>query len=185
MKSFSSPRAGRPVKARVSTVVVRAGSASAARCVADAPLSSVRNKTVPTIAACAPARSTAAICADVDRPPAAMIGSGTAAATWATNSVIATSASGTCGLKVPECPPAPMACTASRSAPASAAARASRAFVTVWITALPTPCSAAMTAAPGRPKVKLTSGTGWANSTSILSRQLSSSSRGSAGSVTP
>ncbi len=48
VKTLGTARAGRPVKARVSTVGPRPGSAMAARCTADAPLSSLRSSAVPT-----------------------------------------------------------------------------------------------------------------------------------------
>lgn len=85
-----------------------------------------------------------------------------------------------CGVRVPECPPAADAWTASASAPDSAAARASAAEVTVWTTRLPAARSAETTEASGMPKVKLTTGTGSESSRATLSAQWSSSSTASA-----
>ena len=60
-----------------------------------------------------------------------MSGSVVAARTWASSSVIGVGGGICSGVNVPECPPAAEACTARASTPASAAAFASAAEVTV------------------------------------------------------
>ena len=177
------------MNARVRTVPVRAGSASAARWVAEVPASAHRSSAVPTATAVAPAASAAATSASVPMPPAATTGRSTAARTAATRSGSGTSGTGSRGVSVPECPPAAADWTTSASRPASAAALASAAEVTVWTSTAPVARSAARSAAGGMPKVKLTTPTGCARSTSILSCQPSGSPGGSstgvAGSVIP
>ena len=76
-KRLTTPRAVRPVNARVSAV--GAPEASASRCAGDVPASGVRISAVPSCAAAAPAASTAAIERPVARPPVATSGSSTSA----------------------------------------------------------------------------------------------------------
>jgi hypothetical protein len=71
------------------------------------------------------------------------------------------------------------------STPAAAAASASCSDVTVCTTVVPAFCSARITSAPGRPKVKLTTGTGSDSRSSTFAPNASSSSTGSVGSVSP
>ena len=81
MNRLTSPRAGRPLKARVSVVAVYRGSASAALYDGWAPLSGQRKKAVPHWAATAPAASTARSWRGPMMPPAATCGSPVTAAT--------------------------------------------------------------------------------------------------------
>ena len=180
MNSLRRARAGRPVNARVTTVSVRLGSASAAWCVADAPLSSVRMSSVPIATAAAPAWIAAAASAAVPIPPHATIARSVTARTARTRSP-----SGNAGAGGP---------------------RRERAGVPTGRGALhdqhvgtklggeprlvgrgdgeqhrgPGRCSADTVAGSGKPKVKLTTGTGSARSRSSLAAQWSSSSIGSA-----
>src|ERR1700677_3183512 len=69
MNRLTSPRAGRPLKARVSAVAVYRGSASAALYRGCAPLSGQRRKAVPHCAAAAAAAISAGLVVVPERPP--------------------------------------------------------------------------------------------------------------------
>jgi len=131
---------------------------------------------VPTTAATAPAANTSRTASGVAIPPAARSGRALAERTLARSSVRATSAGSRSGVSVPECPPALAAWTTSASTPASVAARASAASVTVWTVRLPARRNRCTVAESGIPKVKLTRGTGSPVSSSTFRSQSSSSS---------
>ena len=179
MKPLTSPRARRPLKARVIAVPVKAASPSASLCTAGAPLSGHRSRAVPTWAAAAPARTTAATAAPVMIPPAAMSGIDTSARIALTSARRPHPVSGaTSSSKELWWPPASMPCAHRASAPHAAAATASAGVVTVTTTHDPTPCRAATRSGGGAPKVKLTTGTGRRVSNSALWGQWSSSHEG-------
>src|SRR6185437_6306372 len=106
MNRLRMPRAGRPLNDRVSTVSFRERSAMAAWCAAEAPLSAVRSKAVPTMTACAPALMTSATCAGVASPPAAMTGSEVTSLIIATSAAVGTASGNRLGVSVAEWAPA-------------------------------------------------------------------------------
>src|SRR5690625_572225 len=180
MKPLRSARAGRPVKARVRTVSVNLGSASAARCVVEAPLSSVSRSRLPTATPTAPAASRRRTAAGPSTPPVAMTGRPASATTDRTRSSSGTGAGNRCGSRVALCAPAPLPWTTRPSTPVSRAARASAGVVTVASTRLPARRRAATSRGAGSAKVRETTGTGRSRSSASFAGQWSSSSTGSA-----
>lgn len=163
MNRFTSPRAGRPENARVSSVRTNSGSVSAFLCTGSAPDSGQARKAVPSCAASAPAASSAAICEPRMRPPAAMIGRATASRTWATSASSPTAAVPSAwgsSRWVPWWPPASTPWTHTASAPACWAVRASSTEVAVTTVYVPALRRAARAAEEGQPKVNETTGTG-------------------------
>ena len=155
MKRFSIPRAVRPVNARVRAVGPRSRSASL--CAGEVAASGVSMNAVPSWAAAAPAASTAATPWPVAMPPVATSGrSLTARTSW--RSASRPTSPGARSSKEPRWPPASTPWTTSASAPASCAATASAAVVTVTHSAQPAECSASASARDGQPKVTDTTG---------------------------
>ena len=155
----------RPVKARVSRVRVKCGSASASLCSCRAPLSSVRRKRCRAGLPTAPARSTASSPAASMMPPAATSGRSTADRTSGEQlrrraaPAVVPSAVRDPPVRLPDagrnaalCPPALVCCTTRASTPCPAACTASAAVVTVASTADPARCRARTTSGPGQPE---------------------------------
>src|SRR6266536_316073 len=155
MNSLTTPRASRPVKARVSRVSPEPE--TAARCTFDVPASALRRNAVPSAPAAAPAASTAARPGPSAIPPAATSGSRDRAATRRSNGSRAySSVSST----PPRCAPRPIPCTTSASTLTSSAGATAPGCETVTHTSLPWACSASTTSTVGRPKANDTTGTG-------------------------
>ena len=175
MNRLRSPRAYRPVNARVTTVSVKCGSCKAARWTGLVPASWASRNAVPSCAATAPALITPFTSSDVARPPAATMGASRRAVRAASSTASGWQAGCATGSNVARCPPADGPWATSAPSPRANAISASRTVVTVATVVMPAFCRRLHSPIVGRPNVKDTASGRRSCTTSSFAAQSSSS----------